>query len=131
MNDDRRMQKMKTTDGAGGIKGIDACTIECGKLTIREGVNQLTVAALAPKAFIDRLVDPEDGDKNLGFYSQVTLMGDDNFDSKEEGGMERMCCEGDIPQELSSQHLGEFMLEYDSECDFNDGYQGVESDDYE
>merc|ERR1719491_1946228 len=44
-----------------------------GRLTTarKDLVGKLTNAALAPGLFLDRWVDPDDGEENLGFYRRV------------------------------------------------------------
>jgi len=62
-NDECGMQKMKSTTASGSGKGR--------KFKLKERLSQVSIAALAPRAAINKWIDPENGKENLGFYRNV------------------------------------------------------------
>jgi len=87
---------------------------------IIEGIDNLKTAALAPGTFINKLIDPEDGEENLGFYRHVALTGDNGFDMNDKYMK---------PMKLNEeqQSFADFFEDFDDEEDLDDGYRVVGS----
>ena len=75
--DTKRMQAMGIAE--------DPMDAKSRILNWREKLRAVTSAAFVPEVFIDRLADPEDGEKGMGFYFNVPAQ-DDN--DTEEGAAE-------------------------------------------
>lgn len=73
-NDECGMQKMKSDTSIGNNRGGKF------KLKLKERFSQLSTAVLAPKAAIDKMIDPDDGEENLGFYRHVVVLQEDGID---------------------------------------------------
>jgi len=73
-NDDGGMRRMESDITTGNEKGGRF------KLKLKERFSQLSTAVLAPRAAIDKMIDPEDGEENLGFYRNVVVLREDGID---------------------------------------------------
>ena len=54
---------MKSTTASGSGKGR--------KFKFKERLSQVSIVVLAPRAAINKWIDPENGKENLGFYRNV------------------------------------------------------------
>jgi len=69
-NNECGMQKMKSSTSSSSGR----------RSKFKDRLSQLSTAALAPRTAVDKMIDPENGKENLGFYRKIILAEDDGFD---------------------------------------------------
>lgn len=63
VKNDSNMRRMRSTISVNDKKF---------KLKLKERMNKISTAVLTPKATINKIIDPDEGDDNLGFYRHVS-----------------------------------------------------------